>query len=184
MPSVLTELGFLTNGGDRAVLTTRKGQERLARSLFNAFSMYKTKVEGKNSYKEVSVSDIDSVKEQDSAASSAPSGGQNLSENVKKNGASDNVVSKSNASVKGNVIFRIQVCSSVKRIPLNDPTFKSYRNRVEERHIGGRYKYYVCPTSSYDEAVALQSSVRRTFKDAFIVAFKNDKIVPVSSVRK
>lgn len=48
MPSVLTELGFITNEHDRAVMASASGQKKLARGLFNAFSEYKGKVEGKS----------------------------------------------------------------------------------------------------------------------------------------
>ena len=41
MPAVLTELGFISNPKDCAVLVTKKGQEQFARGLFNAFVAYK-----------------------------------------------------------------------------------------------------------------------------------------------
>ncbi len=209
MPSILTEVGFLSNGTDRAEIVTRKGQERLSRALFNAFSIYKTKAEGKTSYKLLDISDIvaqtgdgQTVNQNvpaaevqaetvdvATAAETAPVVKEpQPAQPVRQEPARTQPVKETpkpavSASDKG-VIYRIQVCSSVKKIPLNDPTFKAYRNKVEERVIDGRYKYYVCPTTSYDEAVALQNSVRRTFDGAFIVAFKDGKPVPVSSVRK
>ncbi len=45
MPSILTEVGFLNNSKDRAVLSTAAGRERLATGLFNAFKEYKEEVE-------------------------------------------------------------------------------------------------------------------------------------------
>ena len=41
MPAVLTELGFISNPKDCAVLITKSGQEQFARRLFNAFASYK-----------------------------------------------------------------------------------------------------------------------------------------------
>ena len=41
MPAVLTELGFISNPKDYAVLVTKNGQEQFARRLFNAFEAYK-----------------------------------------------------------------------------------------------------------------------------------------------
>lgn len=49
MPSVLTEIGFMTNKKDRDYIATEKGQNEAARSLFNAFSEYKSRVEGRSS---------------------------------------------------------------------------------------------------------------------------------------
>lgn len=48
MPSVLTEIGFMTNRKDREYMATGKGQTEAARSLFNAFSEYKSRIEGRS----------------------------------------------------------------------------------------------------------------------------------------
>lgn len=49
MPAILTEVGFMSNQRDREYITTNKGQSEAARSLFNAFSEYKSKSEGSSS---------------------------------------------------------------------------------------------------------------------------------------
>lgn len=46
MPAVLTEIGFISNPKDCAVLVSKSGQEQFARKLFNAFKGYKESVEG------------------------------------------------------------------------------------------------------------------------------------------
>lgn len=48
MPSVLTEIGFITNKTDREYVSSAKGQKAAARALFNAFSEYKSRVEGRS----------------------------------------------------------------------------------------------------------------------------------------
>ena len=45
MPAVLTELGFISNAKDCAVLVSKSGQEQFARKLFNAFVSYKKEFE-------------------------------------------------------------------------------------------------------------------------------------------
>lgn len=45
MPCVLTEIGFLSNSLDREYLVSNTGQDKIAKSLFNAFSSYKKSVE-------------------------------------------------------------------------------------------------------------------------------------------
>lgn len=42
MPSALLELGFISNPGDYAYLSTPSGQEKIAQRLFEAFKEYKT----------------------------------------------------------------------------------------------------------------------------------------------
>jgi N-acetylmuramoyl-L-alanine amidase len=46
MPSILTEVGFLTNPEEEKFLGSEKGQKYLATSIFRAFRNYKTEVEG------------------------------------------------------------------------------------------------------------------------------------------
>ena len=48
MPSILIETGFISNPSDRAVLVSSSGQDKLAKSIFNAFQKYKSTME-KNS---------------------------------------------------------------------------------------------------------------------------------------
>ncbi len=47
MPSVLIELGFLTNKADEKFLTGDKGQESMANSILKAFTTYKSETERK-----------------------------------------------------------------------------------------------------------------------------------------
>lgn len=46
MPSVLTEVGFISNPEEEAFMISDEGQAKIAVSLFNAFAKYKAKVEG------------------------------------------------------------------------------------------------------------------------------------------
>ena len=48
MPSILTEVGFLTNPKEEAYLSSPEGQDAIAVSLFRAFREYKTQLEAIN----------------------------------------------------------------------------------------------------------------------------------------
>jgi len=48
MPSILTEVGFLTNPKEEAYLSTPEGQDAIAVSLFRAFREYKSQMEAIN----------------------------------------------------------------------------------------------------------------------------------------
>ena len=49
MPAVLTEIGFLSNAKDRAVLNSKAKQQEIASALYNAFVKYKEGYEGRES---------------------------------------------------------------------------------------------------------------------------------------
>ena len=40
MPSILVELGFITNSNDESLIASKEGQEKLARGIFNGFAQY------------------------------------------------------------------------------------------------------------------------------------------------
>ncbi len=45
MPSVLVELGFITNPADEKILSSKQGQAKMAQAIFTAFKSYKTHYE-------------------------------------------------------------------------------------------------------------------------------------------
>ena len=53
LPSVLTEIGFISNPTEEKFLNSEDGQLKIATSLFNAFKEYKYQVEGFNNQAEV-----------------------------------------------------------------------------------------------------------------------------------
>ncbi len=77
------------------------------------------------------------------------------------------------------VYFKVQVASSKKQIPADSRIFKGYGG-IEEFRVGDWYKYAVGNTSSYNEIIELNKTIKKDFKDAFIIAVKEDKIIPVN----
>ncbi len=178
MPAILTEVGFINNQQDLKLLSTPDGRQQYARCLFNAFSAYKTRTEGEGSA-------ITLVEEKQPETVSNP-------EPVRvrqPNPAADPVVApmeKPAAQVSGTpvVTFAVQVRISPKSLSVNDPVFGEYRGKVFERKVGTTYKYYVGECASYREAGSKQAEVRRTVKDAFVVAFRDGTPIPVADALK
>lgn len=82
-----------------------------------------------------------------------------------------------------NIVFKVQLASSAKQIPLNSPRFNGIP--VKEYKDGSTYKYTTGETRNIDEASALQKEVRtKGFNDAFVVAFLNGERIPVSKARE
>ena len=76
----------------------------------------------------------------------------------------------------GEIVYRVQVASAPQKLPKNSSRFGPYRGEVQEIVIGG--------TSSYHEALSLQTQVRKSIRDAFLVAFDGDKTIPVGEARR
>lgn len=160
MPSVLAEVGFLSNQTDRSYITSGKGQSEAARALFNAFSEYKSKVEGR--------ANVVMLRE------AADTGGE---------GEPDTRLVGQNPDE--GVLYYVQIGFLGSKKPLNDKVFKSYRNRVTEKRVPGRgYRYLVGGVRDYDAILKIQSQVRKEFPDAFVVAYKGDEQVDVKTARR
>ena len=172
MPSVLTELGFMSNARDRAFLVSEAGQRKVARSLFNAFSEYKSRVEGRTKTVQLGGEQDDTVTERDTESASEPASESKKESTVGKNRGSKEIT------------FAIQVKISYERLSPNDRVFGPYRGKVTEKKIGKYYKYFVGESASYQQVAAMQQKVRRTVKDAFMVAFRNGQPIAMAEARR
>ena len=82
------------------------------------------------------------------------------------------------------VLFRVQITSSSKKIPLNSRKFKDVKD-VFEYKTGDVFKYAVGNCVTQEEAIELQKKVRQTsFSDAFVVAFYKGERVSVKKAKE
>ena len=77
------------------------------------------------------------------------------------------------------IIFKVQVLSSKNSLESNSKLFKGLKNVWEYKECD-LYKYTIGNKRDIQSASALQSEIRKKgFSDAFVVAFKNGKRIPV-----
>ncbi len=148
MPSVLTEVGFISNPAEAAWLDSREGQNKIASALARAVGDYKRTMDQRT------ISAPPATTTATTTASAAPSAGP--------------------PEEAPGVVFRIQVKSSARPMAVNRSTFGDYAPRIKEYRIDGRYKYCYGEAFSYKEALLLQKQVREKHPDAFMVAFSTD----------
>ena len=180
MPSVLTELGFMTNKAELAYMNSEKGQAAYARMLCDAVKEYVGHINR--------MAGVETVIVESKAAKDEPKKAESASEQPKKADAkkAESVAAKATAketvneqAAKSAEGYAIQLLASDKRVSGNDPQFKSYRGKVECYEGSGvlKYKYCYGEYKSREEAQRNLSTIRRTFKDAFVVHFKDGRIV-------
>lgn len=172
MPSVLTELGYMSHSEDRAFLISQKGQQTMATALFNAFSEYKSKVEGR-------ASTIFLTDGGNTTSTTAPA------TTTASKPATTTTATTTTKSADSGVQYYVQISTLTEKVATNSSRFGSWRSQVSVREFGPRtFKYYVGPVATYSEAVTLQANARKDFKDAFAVAFEGDKQLNLSEARK
>ena len=178
MPSVLTELGFMTNKTELAYMNSEKGQAAYARMLCDAVKEYVGHINRMAGVDTVIVESKaeEPTKEQPALVEEPKSTTKTVESTPAK--ATTKEVAKESAgkSVEG---YAIQLLASDKRVSGNDSQFKSYRGKVECYEGGGvlKYKYCYGEYKSREEAQRNLSTIKRTFKDAFVVHYKDGRIV-------
>lgn len=173
MPSVLVELGFLTNPDEEDFLRSEKGQDYMSSALFRAFRDY-----------------ADHWFNLESAIQKAP---PTQDEEGQENGAGNAEEDAPGASaplpappwfsdIKNDctetVCFAVQAASSKKggtlEVQGHDIPF------VTTEVVRGVHKYRVGSTHSYEDACHMRDTLRKNgFADAFVVAFKDGNRIPL-----
>lgn len=157
MPSVLIELGFLTNKNEGRFLNSKTGQQKMAKQIAKSIIRH---------YQQIKLNTIVLDDKVDV-----------VSETIKPD-------VEEVADIKEDVVFKIQIASSKKRIKERSYNFKGLKN-VQRVKVGRYYKYYYGITSNYkDVKASLKKAMKKGYKDAFIAAFKNGEKVSLTEVSK
>ena len=178
MPSVLTELGFMTNKTELAYMNSEKGQAAYARMLCDAVKEYVGHINRMAGVETVIVESKaeEQTKEQPAVVEEPKSAPKTAESTPAKATTKETAKESAGKSVEG---YAIQLLASDKRVSGNDSQFKSYRGKVECYEGSGvlKYKYCYGEYKSREEAQRNLSTIRRTFKDAFVVHYKDGRIV-------
>lgn len=188
MPSVLIELGFLSNPKEEKYLLSEKGQQELAKAIFNAFVEYKKQWDA-HAVQPLAVGRQQEQKKEEkkeepqgtspnspaNASSHSPTPSSNTSSNTpstsKKTPASETPTPK-----EARRRYRVQVATVSKPIPPQHQLHKRYPD-LQECKEGKLYRYYTGEYADLEQAKAYLEQVRRHFPDAFLVAFDGGKKV-------
>jgi N-acetylmuramoyl-L-alanine amidase len=184
MPSILIELGFLSNADEEKFLIKENTQELLAVSIYNAFVEYKnlleetskpflpvpklTKTEPTTVASTITdnplpVSDIETINEnRDTVKAVEP-------------GQTESFVNK--------VRFRIQFFSCKDNLSTTNKKFSSLSD-VKKQKENGIWKYTTGDYKTLTDAQKNLKGVKKYYTDAFIVAFNNEQKIPVSEALK
>jgi N-acetylmuramoyl-L-alanine amidase len=150
MPSVLTETGFISNSNEEKYINSKEGQDNIAASIFRACKEYIAEINKK---------------------SVIPSA-------QKENYVQAIDTPESNITNKKGISFRIQVATSTKKIVIKPGNFKNLSN-ITELYSGNRFRYATGNFADYDTAVSYRKKIEKIYPDAFVIAVKDNKILPL-----
>lgn len=156
MPSVLVELGFISNKKEGAFLNSKAGQNKMAAALKEAILSYKKEIDQNVG------STIITSEEETPATQTA----------------------EETPMVYDTITFKVQIAASSRNLAAKSYNFKGL-SEISKTKVGKLYKYYYGNTSDYNKAKALQQEAKsKGYTSSFLVAYKDGKQIDMSQALK
>ena len=173
MPSILVELGFISNPEEERYLNSEAGTTTLANGIFRAFLSYKREHEIRmtGSSRTLLPEDTDAGRVEEEIPASPVSNNTETKQNTEK------VADRQTDSAAP--VFKIQILTSSKPLAKNDKRLKGLKE-VDYYKEGGIYKYTYGASSDYNKVLRTKRTITAQFKDAFIIAFRNGEKMNVN----
>ena len=199
MPSILTELGFISTPEEERYLNSAQGVEELARSIYNGFINYrktlaqpagnevpKLEVPKPQENEPQAQDEAQPVTDRNEPAQKTEPLGETDTEHKTQDKAPENnekAPVKTEEATQGLPVFKIQICSSSHKLR-NDATQFKKLTPVDSYQENNLYKYTYGSTTSYKEILALKKTIQDKFPDCFVVAFKGTQKISVQEALK
>ena len=200
-PSVLIELGFISNPEEERFLNSERGQDEMSTAIYNAFVNYK------RSHDKMSGKQTSNQKQPEQIINKADTNKQGIIQktdikfplNNSKSEKVDTTLPKVNTKVLDTVssssnknktvgkeqlpVFKVQVLASEKKLKSTDSNFKGIHN-LDYFVEGGYYKYTIGAETDYKKIIKIRAEIVSKFPKSFIIAFVGDKKVTAKEALK
>ena len=163
MPSVLVEVGFITNANDLSAMRTQEGRDKIAENLLKAVQTFKKRYDGSMSA---------------STASSKPAA--TPKENTKTESAPETKTEEQvpeKADNPSGTVYGVQVLATGKKMKATDPFFRGYTPL--EVQSGKLYKYILVPGDDLSAVRRKKKELDKKFPGCFIVAKEGETLTRV-----
>ena len=159
MPSVLVELGFLTNKDEEDFLLSDDGKLYMASAIYRAVREYRKGL--------IPIEVVNTEETDDSET-----------EDIETEDTTEPPV------IKTVIEFKVQIASSPVKLEKTDPIFRGHQG-VDMYISNGQYKYTIGSYATADEAHEKKRALRASgFKGAFVAAFRDGERIPMTEVPK
>ena len=163
MPSVLLELGFISNPSDYKYLSSAEGQEQVAQRLFEAFKVYKTNFDASMNVDYSVTESTEPSKPVESSPAVEPA-----------------KMESKPASETSKVHYGVQVMGLGRKLSANDSALKGLKVEIVPPAEGSSiYKYVAAWSDSLEKAKSQLAEVRKKFPDAFLVKVEGSVVTRV-----
>jgi N-acetylmuramoyl-L-alanine amidase len=198
MPSILVELGFITNPTEEAFLMSEQGQTYMASAIFRAFRDFKKEFELDNATPLKLTAEQEAILIQKPPAELLAEANQaaGMVENPQVPNANKiDVEPKTRPAENANdassrktpeqeLVYKVQFATNRNNIPLSESRFSKVP-QVEVYFHDGLYKYTSGRYDKINDASRHQAAVRQLgYTDAFVVAFYKGERIGLAEARK
>lgn len=165
MPSVLVEVGFLTNKEEGAYLNSAQGQKDMSNAITSAILEYKHNLDGHvggiDFETDIATPEVKDVKKPE------------LTKPTEITKIADN-----------SITYKVQIAATSKAIDTKPNNFKGLKN-IEREKEDGLFKYFYGNTTNYNTVKLLEEeAVKKGYKSCFIVAYKDGKKISLTEAIK
>ena len=161
MPSVLVELGFLTNNSEEDFLHSKDGQTYMASAIYRAIKEYK-------------------IQQQQNKVTSILDGIDN-NKVVKKDEKIQAEISEDESSVIESAVYKVQIYTAVQKQNLK----AIEGNTISFFQEGNLYKFTIGNETTIEAAKKLQTLAKNNgYNDAFIIAFYRGKKISLQQAKE
>ncbi|MDD2798942.1 MAG: N-acetylmuramoyl-L-alanine amidase [Bacteroidales bacterium] len=160
MPSVLIEVGYVSNPTEEEFLKSKSGQQKLASAIYTAFCQFKRNFDNRQG-RQVSTPTVN------------PKQAPIIVDQKEETPDPANTTS----TTSDEIIYKVQILASPTKLRRNSAQFKSYKD-VDYFEEKGVFKYTYGSTTDVNEINKIKKELSSKFKGCFVVGFKNgEKVV-------
>jgi len=186
-PSVLVELGFISNPSEERYLISERGQKELATAVFNAFVDYKRDHDRRSGRQISAVKKTDKKDKNDEAVekqqvNKVDSSKKTDVDTISKHNKIENPTTDQKKLIQIPT-FKVQFMASRKKLKQNAANFKGVID-TDYFEESGLYKYTVGVETDYSKIQKIRKEIVHKFPNAFIIAFVGDKKISVNEALK
>lgn len=168
MPSILTEIGFLSNTTEERYLVSPKGQDEIADALLQAFKAYKSTMENTSGSVLNTVTTIPETPQKNTPTENTPIKSTPSNPPLEVKAEVNNSATVSSTGVN----FKIQIAVTSQMVNIRQAPYNNIKLITFEK-VNNMYKYLAGNYSNYDEVKSELDKIKsHGFKDAFIVVYK------------
>ena len=173
MPSVLTELGFISTPAEEDYLNSVRGQQQLAQSLYNGFATYYKKVK-----KHAAAPLVTANEAVETPAKTTPA--EPLPETPT---AEQPKASQPATATTAKPVFKVQIFTSPTKLKTTDKRLKNVQ-KPDYYKDGKTYKYTSGSSTDFTTINNLRRQLSKRFKGCFVVAFVNGERIDLDEARR